>query len=1001
MVAHIFKGDTIQIEIEVGNACVHWVFPCGMDITPARRRRRDITLGSVGTMKDIEGLSGINAAMTAALAERFLENPDEVGEPWRGVFEAMGPEALSLLAGTEAVMVWQARRRARQNGHAPAAAGAEGAAAGWRAADELRLEWAVRDLIDAYRRDGHLHADLNPLEPAARGVHLDLGAFGLTPADMGRALTRCDVPMRAGATVGELIGALEATWCGSIGAEVAFVEDREARRWLIGRLEGCRNREPFDRAGRLGVLKSLNEATLLEQFVHRKFVGVKRFSLEGGESLIPMLHRLVDAAGNGGVEDIVLGMAHRGRLNVMVNVLGKEPEELFAKFHDVDALSNLGGGDVKYHHGQSRDVVTSGGERVHLSLCFNPSHLEFVNPVVLGRARAKQDRLGDAEGRRVMPVLIHGDSAIVGQGIVAESLNMAQLDGYSSGGAVHIVINNQIGFTTDPRESRFTRYATDIARWIGAPVLHVNGDDPEAAVHAAQVAFEWRQRTRSDIFIDLICYRRHGHNEGDEPRFTQPEMYSAIDGHAPIREIYAGQLVAEGVLSAAEDAAMIEAWTEVAEAALQASLERKVRASVESLNGVWKGYRGGADGETPQVDTGVERERLSRLLAALCEPPEGFEISGKLRRFMSGRREMAAGERPLDWGAAEALAFATLVDEGFCVRLSGQDGQRGTFSHRHAVLSDARSGKRWAPIKGVCQGGATFTVWNSPLSESSVMGFDWGYSLDRPEGLTIWEAQFGDFANGAQVIIDQFLASSEDKWDRLSGLTLLLPHGYAGQGPEHSSARLERFMLLCAEDNMQVCNPTTPAQLFHLLRRQVLRPIRKPLIVMSPKGLLRLKEATSDLEALTAGRFQHILPDDLGLGPKEVERVLLCSGQLYYDLMSRRSSLGAQGVAIVRFEQLYPLSAEVILEALGGYKGVPCYWVQEEPWNMGAWLFIQASIREVMGVDFPLQVISRAASASPATGSKASHDFESERLLDVAFGVRQVDETGSVRLHKV
>jgi 2-oxoglutarate dehydrogenase E1 component len=945
-------------------------------------------------MNDSEISSGINAAMTAALAEQFALDPESVDDTWRDHFETLDHDALCDLLTPEAARVYEART-ATING-----ASAAQAAAGWQVAEQLRIEWAVRDMVEAYRRDGHLHANSNPLEATGAAPHIDLNAFGISSADFGRQ-ARSDVKLGEGATVADIIGVLESTYCASIGPEISHVEGRAARRWLIDRMESCRSKAPLDDDKRGWILRRLTDATLLEQFVHRKFVGAKRFSLEGGESLIPMLSTLVNTSGDLGVKQIILGMAHRGRLNVMVNIFNKQVDDLFMKFHDKDAMSYLGGGDVKYHHGLSHDVVTPSGNSVHLSMCFNPSHLEFVNPVVLGRARAKQDRIGDAEGQTVLPVLIHGDSAVVGQGVVAETFNLMSLRGYSTGGTVHIVINNQIGFTTEPHDSRTTRYCTDIAKWFNIPVLHVNGDDPESAVLAAMVASEFRQKFGKDVIIDLVCYRRHGHNEGDEPRFTQPQMYGVIDKHKPIRDLYASKLSASGILSVEQDEAIVKEWTERSEEALRKSMQRTNQPRIPSMAGCWKEFVGGRDSQAPLVDTSFPEDLLKAHIEAICEVPEGFTVARKLKRFLQNRREMAQGTRPLDWGAAEALAFSSLVAGGVPVRLSGQDGQRGTFSHRHAVMTDPTSGERWAPIKGLCTSGATFRAYNSPLSEASVMGFDWGYSLDRPESLTIWEAQFGDFANSAQVIIDQFVASSEDKWNRLSGLVLLLPHGYAGQGPEHSSARMERFLQMTAEDNIQVCNPTTPAQIFHLLRRQVLRKFRKPLVVMSPKSLLRHKKAKSSLEELSSGGFKRIIPDQSDVDPEKVKRVLLCSGRVYYDLDETRTSEGHENVAILRFEQLYPLSDELIIESLQVYKNAAFFWVQDEPWNHGPWQYIQARIRLTLGYDFPLKVVSRAPSASPATGSKASHDFEARRLLDVAFGKLDRDETGSVCINDV
>lgn len=664
-------------------------------------------------------------------------------------------------------------------------------------------------------------------------------------------------------------------------------------------------------------------------------------------------------------------------------------------FQDEDALEHLGSGDVKYHRGQSHDMVTPEGHMVHLSLCFNPSHLEFVNPVVLGRARGKQEKLQDEEGRRVLPLLIHGDAAVVGQGVVAETLNLMGLEGYRTGGTVHVVINNQIGFTTLPSDSRTTRYCTDIARWIECPVLHVNGEDPEAALFAAQTAAAFRQTFGKDIFIDLICYRLHGHNEGDEPRFTQPAMYDRIQQHMPLRDLYSQQLIAQGVLTEAEDQAMIQEWTEHKEISLQNAHTRNGSLRPRSLTHAWEGYVGGADVDVPAADTSVDQEALCEMLRTLARLPEGFTIPRKLNRMLQDREKMAQGERPLDWAAAEALAFGTLLKEGSVIRISGQDSQRGTFTHRHTLIRDQSNYQIWRPLDGV-RGDTPMGVWNSPLSESAVLGFDYGYSLDRPDALTIWEGQFGDFVNGAQVIIDQFIASGEDKWMRLSGLVMLLPHGYEGQGPEHSSARLERFLELCAEDNMQVCNPTTPAQIFHLLRRQVVRKLRKPLIVMSPKSLLRLPAVQSSLEDLSQGQFQRIIGDQGQRDPKKVKRVLLCSGRVYYDLAAERDKRDAQDVAIVRFEQLYPIAPETIQEALSQYENARFFWVQDEPANMGSWNFIQARLRGAMGRNFPVDLLSRAPSASPATGSGASHKFEAERLMEMAFGHREADDTRAV-----
>jgi 2-oxoglutarate dehydrogenase E1 component len=949
-------------------------------------------------MKDINGLSGVNAALTASLAERFLANPDQVQEPWRSTFAGLPREALVELAGPEAVAVWEARRDARNgngNGraHAPAAPDPR-AAMGWQVADQLRLDWAVARLVETYRDKGHLHAAVNPLRAAHHNVKFDYRAFGISDADLERP-ARADVPLPAGAKVRDLIALLEDTYCRTVGVELAHVEDEAERLWLRQRVEAARCRPQMNAAKQRWLLERLTEATLLEQFLGRKFLGAKRFSVEGGETTLPLLFEMIYAAAQLGAREVVMGMAHRGRLNVMINLLKMEQSALFAIFQDEDELANLGKGDVKYHRGQSHDLETPAGHKVHVSLCFNPSHLEFVNPVVLGRARAKQERLGAGAAAKVLPLMIHGDAAVVGQGIVAESLNLAGLEGYSTGGALHLVINNQVGFTTDPDDSRTTRYATDIARWFGVPVFHVNGEDPEAALFAAGLAAEYRQTFGKDVFVDLICYRLHGHNEGDEPRYTQPAMYQQIGQHKPPRDLYRDQLLAQGVLTQDDDKAIQRAWTQQAEQALEAS--RKQRAPAPpAMGGVWKGYTGGPDADTPESVTGIERERLQRLLRKLTQPPAGFQVNPKLEQELKSREAMLRGDRPLDWSAGEVLAFASLLEDGATLRISGQDSQRGTFSHRHVVLHDTHSGAKWRTVDNVAPDPARFGVWNSPLSEAAVLGFDYGYSLDRPDALTIWEAQFGDFANGAQVLIDQFIASGEDKWSRLSGLVMLLPHGYEGQGPEHSSARLERFLNLCAEDNMQVCYPTTPAQLFHLLRRQVARPWRKPLVIMSPKSLLRHPMVASSLDDLTTGTFQRILGDEPGRDPKAVTQVLMCAGRVYYDLATERDKHHAQDTALLRFEQLYPLSPDAIRAALSPYAGASRFaWVQDEPWNMGAWGSVQAQVREAMGANFPLRVVCRAASASPATGSHASHKYEAKRLVEVAFGAAQ-DPNGAV-----
>ena len=846
------------------------------------------------------------------------------------------------------------------------------------------LQGRVYQLVNAYRVRGHLFAKIDPLgTPPEAAPELELSNFGLTESDYDVTFPTVGVagiPERA--TLREIIAHLSATYCGSIGVEFTHIEEPEARDWLQNAMESTKNRASLDRDETIRVLTRLTDAEIFEQFVHKNFLGSKRFSAEGAESMIATLDLLIDYAAGHGVEEIVLGMAHRGRLNVLANIMGKNVREIFAAFRDSNPERNLGRGDVKYHLGASADRVTSTGRTVHLSLAFNPSHLEFVNSVVEGRVRAKQDR---QKRLGVMPLLIHGDAAFMGQGIISETLNMAGLEGYTTGGTVHLVVNNQIGFTTLPQDSRSTRYCTDITRMMKVPVFHVNGEDPEAVIQVTRLAIEFRQRFGKDVVIDMLCYRRYGHNEGDEPRFTQPVMYHLIDAKPTVREVYVNKLARSGQITTE----LGDKLKTERQAALEQALEEEKKGdwlrAPSAMEGIWTPYYGGPDGRVENVDTRVSEQKLNELATKLAELPEGFHINPKIKALLDLRRDRVASNTPFDWGTAEHLAFASLVAEGRRIRLSGQDSRRGTFAHRHATIYDTQNGQRFTPLAKVGeQNGGKFEVYDSPLSESAVLAFDYGYSLDCPEGLVIWEAQFGDFVNGAQVIIDQFIVSAEDKWLRLSGLVMLLPHGYEGQGPEHSSARIERFLQLSASDNIQVCNLTTPAQLFHVLRRQVLRPWRKPLVIFTPKSLLRHKEAVSTTADLSNGSFQRVIPD-AETDPRNVKRVLLCAGKVYYDLLAARRALKRQDVAIVRLEQLYPVGPELI-EALSVYAdGTRLVWVQEEPRNMGPWYFLNANLRSIIGERLPLSVVARAAAASPATGSKASHDLEQKRLIGEAL----------------
>ena len=948
---------------------------------------------------------GINAGFVEDLHAQYRQSPHSVDPQWRDFFASY--ERGADHAPTKPATVPPVVTEPRTNGAVPPAPpsyangaftngtngtngthGTHGTNAAHhaisdaeRSFDAAALQGRVYQLVNAYRVRGHLFAKIDPLgkSPAA-APELDLGNFGLGEADLDLVFPTVGVsglPPRA--ALRQIIEHLSETYCGSIGVEFTHIEEPEARTWLESAMESTRNRITLDNAEAVRVLKHLTDAEIFEQFVHLNFSGAKRFSAEGAESMIPMLDLLIEYAANGGVEEIVIGMAHRGRLNVLANIMQKNVREIFAAFRDSNPERNLGRGDVKYHLGESADRGTSSGGSVHLSLAFNPSHLEFVNPVVEGRVRAKQDkrkRLG------VMPLLIHGDAAFMGQGIIPETLNMAGLEGYTTGGTVHLVVNNQIGFTTIPEDSRSTRYCTDITRMMKVPVFHVNGEDPEAVIQVTRLAIEFRQRFGKDVVIDMLCYRKYGHNEGDEPRFTQPMMYQLIDKKPTVREVYVKKLVAAGQVTQ-EDAEKLKADRQAALAlALEEEKHGDFLVSPKAMEGVWTPYIGGPDARVEEVTTSVKRDVLVELSAQIAKLPDDFSANDKVKKVLELRRDRIASGEPFDWGTGEQMAFASLVGENRKIRLSGQDARRGTFTHRHATLYDAKNGARYTPLQNLGKG--VFEVIDSPLSEAGVLGFEYGYSLDAPDSLVIWEAQFGDFANGAQVIIDQFIVSAEDKWMRLSGLTLLLPHGYEGQGPEHSSARVERFLALAASDNIQVCNVTTPAQLFHVLRRQVLRPWRKPLVIFTPKSLLRHKDAVSTTEDLTNGKFERVIPDRL-TDPRKVKRVLLCSGKVYYDLADARKKLDREDVAIVRLEQIYPC-AEALARALAVYAdGTRLVWVQEEPLNMGAWYFLNAKLKTWIGDRLPVSVVSRPPAASPATGSKASHDLEQKRLIAEAL----------------
>jgi 2-oxoglutarate dehydrogenase E1 component len=971
---------------------------------------------------------GVNQGLVEEQFLKWVDNPLAVGAAWRTYFESLAPTDWPQISSAGTIMapvtatglLSPVRAPSDGNGSAVQRSAAdleveEGArnsvflppttetalapvlpegrtsfppSSEVLAANELQARLSA--LINAYRVRGHLFADLDPLglRKSPAQAEFVLTRFGLAHVDPNTIFSTGDFAGPATESLQSLLDRLKDTYARTIGVEFTSLENQEARDWLRERMELTGNHIDLSREQQVRVLTKLTDAEIFEQFLHTKYTGAKRFSLEGGESVIPMLDILTERASELGVEEIVIGMAHRGRLNVMVNIMEMNVRQIFAGFEDDDPEAYVGRGDVKYHLGYSLDRKTASGHNVHMTLAFNPSHLEWVNPVVEGRVRAKQDRKGDRDRITVLPLLIHGDAAFVGQGVVAETLNLSRLQAFETGGTVHVVINNQVGFTTNPEDSRSTAYCTDITRMLRCPVFHVNGEDPEAVAQAVTLAAEYRQRFHGDVVLDLFCYRKYGHNEGDEPRFTQPKMYAAIDRKQTVREVYVEHLVKAGKLTREQANEIMARRQQDLEKALEDTRKNgNYNLIPASMLGLWTDYKGGSDLDVPDADTRYPREKLVEALDRLTSYPDWFTPHPRIERFVleKQRKVMETGEG-VDWGTAENLAFATLLLQGVRCRLTGQDVRRGTFSHRHAVIFDSETGRRYTRLGHLSPDQAQLEIYDSSLSEAGVLGFEWGYSLDSPDALVCWEAQFGDFVNAAQVIIDQFISSSEDKWHRLSGLVMLLPHGMEGQGPEHSSARLERFLLLCAEDNMQVVNLTTPAQLFHCLRRQVLRPWRKPLIVMSPKSLLRHRRAISTLDELAEGTFQRIIPDDPDIEPGKVRRLLLCTGKIYFDLLERREQTEVDDIGIMRIEQLYPLRASELQARLAPYpKDVDLVWVQEEPWNMGAWYFMRARLPEILGNENPLRCIARPESASPATGSGASHRLEQRLLIDEVF----------------
>ncbi|MBJ7554312.1 2-oxoglutarate dehydrogenase E1 component [Marinomonas spartinae] len=928
--------------------------------------------------------SGGNLEYVEGLFESYLVDPNSVSEEWRKCFDQLPRVSEAQSTDLPHSVIQQQFLEIGKNKFRtmPVSTGVAASS------EHEQKQINVLQLINAYRVRGHQHASLDPLglQKREKVADLDISYHQLTGADF-------DTQFKTGSLffnkesmkLSEIIAELEKTYCSTIGYEFMHIVDTQEKAWLQQRVESVRSRPEFSPETRQNLLERLTAAEGLEKYLASRYPGAKRFGLEGGESLIPMVNELIQRSGSLGAKEVVIGMAHRGRLNVLVNTLGKSPKDLFDEFEGKKLVNTSG--DVKYHQGFSSNVMTSGGE-VHIALSFNPSHLEIVSPVVEGSVRARQDRRKDTIGKTVVPISIHGDAAFAGQGVVMETFQMSQTRGYRTGGTVHVVINNQVGFTTNRQDdSRSTEYATDVAKMIQAPIFHVNGDDPEAVLFVTQLALDYRYEFGRDVVIDMVCYRRRGHNETDEPSGTQPLMYSVINKLKTTRTLYAERLVAENVLTEAQAEAMVgenrQDLDDGRHVAKSLVLEPKSDLFVD-----WKPYIGVE--WTDAGDTTYPLAKLQEVAKKLTAIPDGVVVQRQVQKIYQDRDKMTAGALPLNWGYAETLAFGTLLEQGYPIRITGQDSGRGTFSHRHAVIHSQKDGSTYIPLKHLSDDQPTLDLYDSFLSEEAVLAFEYGYSTTSPKGLVIWEAQFGDFANGAQVVIDQFITSGEHKWGRLCGLTMLLPHGYEGQGPEHSSARLERFMQLCAEYNIQVCVPTTPSQIFHILRRQAIRPMRRPLVIMSPKSLLRHKQAISTLEELAEGSFKTVLPEtSQTIEADKVKRIVLCSGKVYYDLINRRDELEKDDVAVIRLEQLYPFPYDDLESVLGQYKNVESLvWCQEEPKNQGAWHSNRHRMNRVLEKLYPklsIRFAGRMSSAAPAAGYMSVHVEEQEALVNDAL----------------
>jgi 2-oxoglutarate dehydrogenase E1 component len=930
-------------------------------------------------------ISGGNAAYVEELYDAYLHDPKTIPEEWREYFDQL-PRINNSTAHDTPHSVVREQFRLLAKYPAPGGSRSTSSHADTVAHDHKQVH--VVQLMQAYRSRGHIKANVDPLgltkNPATE--YLQLHYHGLTSAELDSVFNASNLFFGyEEAPLKTIVADLEETYCGSIGAEVTHITEVEEVRWLQQRLESARSKPSYSKEAKLRILERLSAAEGLEKHLDSKYPGTKRFGLEGGESLIPMLDGMVKRAGTYGAKEIVLGMAHRGRLNTLVNIFGKNPADLFDEFEGKKLVDTSG--DVKYHQGFSSNIMTPGGE-LHMAMAFNPSHLEIVAPVVEGSVRARQDRRKDKTGDLVVPINIHGDAAFSGQGVVFEIMQMSQTRAYGTGGTVHIVINNQVGFTTShPDDARSTQYCTDVAKFLGAPVFHVNGDDPEAVMFVTQMAMDYRYEFKKDVVIDLVCYRRRGHNETDEPSATQPLMYQVIKKLKTTRTLYSDQLIAEGVLTKEESDKMATDYRAALDRGDHVA-EGLVSEPDSSLFVDWTPYLGHDWDDA--ADTGYDLKQLQKVAHKACEVPDGIQVQRQVAKIYEDRRKMASGSLPINWGMAEMLAYGTLIEQGSGIRLTGQDVGRGTFSHRHAVVHSQKDGSRYMPLANLFEGQRNFHLHDSLLSEEAVLAFEYGYATTKPDTLVIWEAQFGDFANGAQVVIDQFITSGEHKWGRLCGLTMLLPHGYEGQGPEHSSARLERFLQLCAEHNVQVCIPTTPAQVFHMLRRQVIRPMRRPLIVMSPKWILRHKLATSTLEELAEGKFHNVLTDT-DVDPKKVKKIVVCSGKVYYHLLEARIESGQDDVALIRLEQLYPFPRAEFIEVLKPFKAAKeVVWCQEEPRNQGAFRQIEHRLTDALEETHPkidVGYVGRISSAAPASGYMSMHLEEQKSFVTEALKV--------------